>query len=437
MTRQRLRRLGWNFLDQGLVSATGSVVTVQGAATLPPAEFGQLSAALAAYYFLLTTMRALVSEVYMVRFAGAPDRVPPGVARWAQAITVRFSLVPAAGVLALAVVAPISAGGRRILLALAVALPLLLWQEVRRSVLLASARPARSAASSGLVLAGQLVGGLVLHVTVGTSGAALLLSWAASAALAVGCVPASVDRGRRGGPVGIRRWLADGRAYWPRFLAQDMAQGGASQVALLLVAAAAGTVVVGGIRAALLLLAPLLVLQQAAVQFALAEATRVPARQRRRFVAVCQAGGVIAGTGWLLVLDLTPRAGLHLVVGDNLTAGLSALPGMALFVVGSLLLAAPVAALRGSGQVQAGMALGLALVPVLLGGPTVVAVLGGSAAEVAGAFGAFGVLSSLVWTLACVVILRRPRSGPAAVRPATTYGRGIGGGRLESGRRGA
>lgn len=422
MTGTRLRRLGWGIIDQALVSATGAAVTLQGAATLPPAEFGRLSAVLAGYYFLLTTMRALVSEVYLVRFAGAPDRLPAGAARWAQVATIRLSLAAAAGPLLAAVAAPLPVASRQILAAAAVALPLLIWQEVRRAVLLAAARPARSAASSALVLAGQAAGGLGLRLADRVSGPALLLCWAAGAALAVACVPAG-DRGRLPGRrPGAWRWLVEGRAYWPRFLCQDMSQGGSSQVALLLVAATAGTVVVAAIRTAILLLAPLVLLQQAAAYFAMAEATRVRPAGHWRFVVVCQLGGLLTGGAWLVVLALVPRPALAVVVGANLAAGLTALPGMALFAIGSLLLAAPVAALRGSGHVQAGMALGVALMPVLLAAPALIALRGGNAAEVAGAFGAFGVLSALTWTVASATVLRTRRTQaaqpPTPARPA-------------------
>jgi hypothetical protein len=206
-----------------------------------------------------------------------------------------------------------------------------------------------------------------------------------------------------------------------------MARGGASQAAVLLAAAAAGTVVVAGVRAALLLLAPLIMVQRAAAYFAMAEATRVRPARHRRFVVVCQAGSVAAGVAWLLVLALVPRPALAVPLGANLPAGLAALPGMALFSIGALLLAAPVAALRGSGHVPAGMALGMALMPVLLAAPTLVAVRGGTAAEVAGAFGAAGVLSAVAWTVACAT-LPRPRHevlGPGV--PAAPLSHLIGG----------
>jgi hypothetical protein len=290
-------------------------------------------------------------------------------------------------------------------------------------VLLAAARPARCAASSGLALLGQVAGGLALRSTLGVTGAGLLLCWAAGAALAIGCVPAPDQQvGRGTGAAGRRRraggsirWLGEGRAYWPRFLCQDMTLGGASQVGVLLVAGIAGAVVVAGLRAATLLLAPVLVLQQTTGYFALAEATRVAPARRVRFLFFCQGGAILAGGGWLVVLEVLPRSVLGLVVGDNLAAGLAALPGMALFVVGSVLVAVPGAVLRTSGHVRAGMNIGLALAPVLVGVPAVLAGWGGGAAEVAAGFGLYGLLSALVWTLATVRILgaAAPPSGAA------------------------
>ncbi|MEN3357483.1 MAG: hypothetical protein V7637_1465, partial [Mycobacteriales bacterium] len=182
-------RLGWGIVDHGLVSVTGAAVVVPGAASLPPAEFGRLSAVLAGSYFLLTGMRAVVSKVYLARFAGMPDRLPAGTARWAQSTTLRLSLAVAVPPLLVAGVVPLSVASRQVLAAVAVALPLLVWQDVRRAILLAAGRPARSAASSGLVLAGQATGGAALVLAGEVSEPALLLCWAAGAALAVGCVP--------------------------------------------------------------------------------------------------------------------------------------------------------------------------------------------------------------------------------------------------------
>ncbi len=431
MTGARPDRTWWGVVDQGLAGVTGAAVTLQGVAALAPVEFGRLSVLLAGYYLVLIGLRATVSEVYLARFAG-PGGPPVGAARWAQIVTLRLALPVSAATGLLAAAGPVA--GRQLLAAAAVALPLLLWQQVRRAVLLAAARPALAAGSGALVLAGQVTGGIAMRLAGQVSGPALLLCWAAGAAVAIGCVPVP-DRRRVPGRAGAWRWLVEGRPYWPRFLCQDLARAGTGPAALLLVAAAAGVLVVAGVRTALLLLAPLVLAQQAAAGLAMAEATRVRPARHWRFVVVCQAGTVVAGVAWLVALTVLPGDVLALLAGANLAAGLAALPGMALFTTGSLLLAAPVAALRGSGHVQAPMALGVALMPVLLAAPVLIAVGQASAAEVAAGLGAFGALSALAWTLLSATLLRPRQPGhppdlldvpPPRLAPWLTGGRPAG-----------
>ncbi|MEN3361307.1 MAG: hypothetical protein V7637_5289 [Mycobacteriales bacterium] len=411
MTGGRPRRDWSVVVDRALVGVTGAAVTVQGAAALQPADFGRLSAVLVGYYFVLTALRAMVPGVYLARFAGWPGP-PVGAARWAQITSLRLALLVSAATGLLAAAGPaLSVSGRQLLGAAAVALPLLVWQEARRAVLLAAARPGLAAASGALVLAGQVTGGIAVRLAGRVSGPALLLCWAAGAAVAIGCVPVP-DRRRLPGRAGAWRWLVEGRPHWLRSCCADMALGGTGPAAVLLAAMAAGTLVAAGIRTALLLLAPLVPALRAAAHVAAAEAARARPARHRRFVAVCQAGTVVAGAAWLAALAMLPRPALTPLVGANLAAGLAALPGMALFVVGSLLLAAPVAALCGSGHVQSGTALAVTLMPALLAAPVLIAVRGAGAAEVATAFGVFGVLSALAWTALSATVQRPPPPGP-------------------------
>lgn len=421
----RSRRLAWGLVDQGLVSLAGAVLTVQGARLLDPAGFGRLATALAGYYVLLSVNRGIVGEVYVLRHAAAGGS--PAAARTALRTTFELAVAVSAVLAGAAVADP--AGARGLLFALAVALPVLLVQDVGRAVLIAAGLTARSAVSSGVVVAGQLAGGLGLHLAGAASAPALFLVWSAAALLGTlttglltGRPAARAARSRggsssvrapaaaRGGPVaspppaprvgGAQEWLRGERERWPRFGVEALAQAGASQLGLLAVAAVAGAVAVGGLRAATVLLSPLLVLQQSAGQLALAELSRVPAARRRRTVLIGQTLVLAVAAAWVAVLLAVPDGVPRLLVGASLPAAQAALPGMAVFVAAGATVAAPLAALRLSGAAATATRLRLstAVFPVTV--PALVAAAGGGVAAVAWTFGVVAVGTAAAWTLA-------------------------------------
>jgi hypothetical protein len=386
----RPHRLFWGLVDQGLVSVAGAVLTVQGARQLAPADFGRLATALACYYVLLSVNRGVVSEVYVLRWA---SRAGAAGARADAARALR-----ATGHLAAVAALPLAATATvfgPLPIALAAALPVLLLQDVCRGVLIASGLTSRSALSSGTVVAGQLAGGVALHLVGLVSPAGLVLVWAAAAGLGVlasGLLP--VPTGAGGG----LSWLRDERDRWPRFGVEALAQAGASQLGLLTVAALAGAATVGGLRAATVLLSPLLVLQQSAGQLAVAELSRVPADRRARAGLIGQLGVLALAGCWLGVLLALPAGWLRALVGASLPAAEAALPGMAVFVAAGATVAAPLAALRlaGAARTATRLRLGTAAFPVLL--PAVVAAAGGDGAAIATTFGAVALGSALAWT---------------------------------------
>lgn len=412
----RLRRLSWGVVDQVLVSLCGAVVSVQGALMLPVAQFGVLATVLAVFYLALAGSRALVAEVYTVRYAGDPARIPATAPGLAQQVVLRLSVVLSAVLVGVAVLALPAGSGRGVLITLAVVLPLLLAQDLRRAVLIAAARTRRSALSSGVMLAGQVLGGVVLQATGRGSAGTVLLVWGCGAALSILTVrtsPVGRRPSMRQPPGGVRGWLVDGRAYWPRFLTEAVAQAGAGQLPLLLVAAVAGSTLVGGIRAAALVLCPVVVVHQAVAQMIVAEAARVRRALLARFSAVAQLGFLGLCAGWLAVVEVLPHRWLALLVGPNLTAALAALPGLAVFYAANLMITAPAATMRVTGHVQVSVTTRLLLAPLLIGLPTALALHGGSVGGVAAGFGAFGAVAVGVWN----VVSRRVLAGdPAAAR---------------------
>jgi hypothetical protein len=358
------------------------------------------------------------------------------VAGHAQAAAARISVLAAAAFGVAAVVCVRDPASRGIALALAVVAPALLLQDVRRAILVASARTRRSAAASTVVLAGQLAGGMVLERSGRVSAPALLLVWGGSAAVSMLLVRVSIDRVKGAGSV--REWLAGSRRYWPRFLVEAITQSGASQLPLLLVAGIAGAGINAGLRAATLLVAPIYVLQQAVGQLIVAEAARVRPAALLRFATRGQVAFLVVSAAWLAVVVVLPRSLLTHLVGDNLGVAWLALPGIAVFAVGNLLVVPAVAVLRVGGKIRAAMLIRLMMSPLLVALPVGFAVGSRSAGRVAAGFGAFGICVTLVWTVAVRVLLRPGRPQPAH-RPAQ---RALAGGgpdprRPAAGRRGA
>lgn len=413
----RLRRVSWGIVDQALVSLASALVTVQGAATLPAADFGVLATALAAFYLALSVVRGMVSEVYILRFAAA-RAVPLDQPGGAQATTVLLALAMSLVLVATAMVN--GDGSVRVLLALVVALPFLLLQDVRRAILVSSALTRRSAASSALVLVGQLVGGAALHVTHRETAPALLLVWASAAATGIMLVRIpGADRV----PIvtGSREWLRHSRPYWPPLLTEALSLNGASQVPIFLVAGLAGTGVVAGLRAAVLLLAPMTVLHQAVGQLIVAEAARVDRARLPRFSVFCQAAFLAAWILWVSVLLASPNWILAHVVGASLPSALVALPGMTAFAAANMLAAVPAATLRVTGGLGTAVATRLLLIPPLVGAPILLAAASASTGQIAGGFGAYGLCSLVVWNTVSRRSLRRSAVCQVSPKAEHTY----------------
>jgi hypothetical protein len=415
----RLGRVWWGLVDQAVVSLGVATVTVDGAASLPAADFGALATALAAFYLMQAVVRGLVSNVYILRFSAEPT-IPAGPAANAQSAALLLALAMSA---VLAGAAAVTGGGTLAgaAAALAVAAPFLLLQDLRRAILVSAGATRRSAAANALALAGQLTGALALHVTGHVTAPALFLVWGAAAALAVAAV--QVPTGSPAHLAGLREWMASSRPYCPLLLTQELSLTGTNQVPLLVVAAISGVGVVGALRAAALLLTPMAVAHQAVGRLIVAEASRVDRSELLRFSVRCQAAFLVAWGAWLVLVAAVPARLLGRLLGENLAGALVALPGMAAFGAAAMLTIGPIAALMVSDRLVTSVVTRLALAPLLVGIPSLVAASGAGVGAIAGGFGAFGACSVVVTNLADWVLLRRP----AVAVPARALGVGAGG----------
>lgn len=406
----RVRRVSWGLVDQALVSLGSAAVSLQGASQLPVRDFGLLATAIACSYLALSVVRGTVSEVYVARLVHSGGSLPSGTAGLAQGAAIQLGGLAGCIFLVLGLLLPADGS---VFLALAVTLPLLLMQDVRRALLIGVGRTRRSATSSAVAMVGQLAGGLALHLTHRVSGPALLLVWAAAVALSIAVVhlPAGRIRLHRA----AREWLTAGKAYWPRFLTETAVQSVASQVPLLVLAALGAPAVVAGLRAATLLLSPVVLLHQAVGQLVVVEAGRVRRHRLGAFMLACQFGLFAVAAAWVCVVYLLPDSWMSMAIGANLGPAEQALPGMAL-LSGSLLMSlAPSATLRVIGRFVTAVRIRLVTAPMLLGIPILLAIVDAPINRTAGGFGAAAVLALVTWNFCAWNALTAGRHRPSTV----------------------
>lgn len=400
--RSHLGRVGWAFVDQAAVSLTSFLVVFVAARTSSVDAFGAFALALSYYYLALTLTRALTSEVALI----AVPRGDSEAGRLAQqaAITMAFGWGIAG--LTLAVVA--SAELRGALVPLSAVLPLLVAQDVRRSLLIAERRMPRAAMSSLVVLTVLVVAGSAAVWWLRMSLPWLVVAWG----LGCGVSLAVMGRGWRWpSPRSLARWLQGTREFWPRFSTEAMAAAGAGQVAIMLATLLGGLPVAAGIRGAALLMTPLTVSQQAASQFLTVEASRLRPSRYRDFIALVAIAFLMLGAVTTALALTLPEEFLSKVVGESLSVAQVALPGMSLYLtVGAMALGA-IACFRVSGRVPLAWRIRIVTAPSVLLAPLLVARADDPVRASALGFAAAGLVAALAWSTVVWREVIRPRKG--------------------------
>jgi O-antigen/teichoic acid export membrane protein len=299
--RAVLGRLSWGLGDQAVSSLTNFAVGVVVARSLGVTAFGVFSLAWVTYGVVLNVSRGLATDPLMVRFSGvAVDRWRDAAGRAAGTALAVGALAGAACVL-VGLLAGGSVGGS--FTALGVLLPALLLQDCWRFAFFAAGLGARAFAND-VIWAVTLVPALAIAATHGGVGA-FVLAWggAGAVAAAVGVAQARLWPHR-----GVAGWLRAHRDLGPRYLVENVANSGGSQLRMYGVGAIAGLADVGTIRGAELLMGPFLAVLMGLSLVTVAEAARVlranPARLRT-FCLLLGGGQALAALCWgglLLVL---------------------------------------------------------------------------------------------------------------------------------------
>ncbi len=429
--RRWSRRLLWAAAAQAASSATNFVLYVGLLWTAETEVFGRWVAVLAVYHLTIALSRSLVSEP-IVAAAGGPADAGTGPAfTWAWGRR-RYRAIGAMAAVGVALVGWSVGADARVVVAVALALPLLVRQDGLRSLAWARSRPARSIALDGVWIGATAVGLVGVVALDVVSPEALVLIWLAGGVVSTVAGGLLVDR-RDAGPASNGRPAPNRPAVPPpsgesppgleaRLHARRRSQAILTTARNLLpiaVAAVAGPAAAGLLKAALLPYTPVLSLVAGLRMVVL------PALQR--------AAEAPAGSGALdrLVVRLLGRyllgAGLAALATQALVAGLGSRYGPEALPDGPLLAwGAAIAVMTIASTVLAdGIGFGrrslpvvrLRLVELTLEWATVLLVarmVGPDLAVVGWAAGM--ALGALVWTVAGL----RPdsaRSGPTPVHP--------------------
>ncbi|HEY6530856.1 MAG TPA: hypothetical protein VIY72_01035 [Acidimicrobiales bacterium] len=450
-TRSRLGYAGWGFADQAMSSLSNFGVGLVAARASTAEEFGAFSIAFATSVLGVGISRALVGEVYSVRYSGGgptisaasgldpdsgpdPDGLgelleaesemqgldasdgagaPESEERYPQvAGTLGIALVLGllAG-LACAMAALVASGSLRgALFVLAVGMPFLVVQDVTRFVCITRRDAFGATVSDTVWVVGFVAAIAVLHVTQGgfPSANGAMGAWVVGAAFGAlaGCV-------RLHALPRLVRGLDFGRVIWrqsTRYFLDWLALGATVQLAYYVLGFTAGLAVVGEYRAAMLLAGPLNIVLMGAVMLLVPELTRYRRRTGDRLLKLTVAISVVLiaiSVAWIGIVAVLPDTVLVKLLGDAASSAQPLLPYVLLWLVTAVLAQGPLVSLRATGDVRRGTRASIPAAPFQLFALAIgAAVIGGAEGALVGAAAA-NVVAGILATYHLIVATRR------------------------------
>ena len=316
--RRVARRFGWGLADQMVSSLSNAALSFYVARVLGATAFGAFSLAYVTYSFALNASRGLATDPLLVRFSGAKHAV------WRRAVAnctgtaLVVGMVTGAGSLAAAAV--LSGTARLAFLALGLTLPGLLLQDSWRYAFFAVGRGRQAFLNDTVWTLAIVPPMLFLRFTHHSTVFLFVLAWglAATVAACVGPIQARVMPS----PSSAWEWVSTHRDLGPRYLAENTANSGSSQLRIYGVGLIAGLAAVGYVQAAGLLMGPFLVVFMGISLVTVPEAARILRRSPHRLQLYCLAIGValsVLGLLWGLVLLVALPRGLgDLLLGEEL-----------------------------------------------------------------------------------------------------------------------
>jgi O-antigen/teichoic acid export membrane protein len=402
-------RSAWALAGQGISSSSNFVLSAIVLATATRAEFATFSIVLMSYLLVTQLCRALLSLPVLILYSGpAPSGVPRPV-RSVAGLAVSMGLCVA---VPLAMAALISEEGRGQFAALAVLLPLLLYQDVVRHVAFARGDPRAAALSDGFWLVLQLAASAVAIALGHRSPAVLLAVWALAGAVS-GCAFGMYLRALpsfRGMAAWVREhWALCAGHWWEfAFIASS------SYLLYYGLTILAGADQLGRIRAAQTFIGPVTVALLGSAAIGVPESVRLredPARLRRMAVVIAAGLGLASLAFGALVYAVLPTIGPELFP-DTWSGARPVVPVLSLFSAGLAVSTGAACPLRALGQVRwiwrvRGMTGAITLV---IGFPA------------AARWGANGALGALALTEALFAVLAWRRMSTVMAGPAPAVG---------------
>jgi O-antigen/teichoic acid export membrane protein len=406
-------RAFWSFADQALSSATNAGLSIVVARSVGPGSFGAFSLALVTFSFVIGVGRAVVADVFVIRFSGAEASVAAEAARRATGGAVVLGVLGGVFCGVAGLLVP-DGQTRAALLALGLALPGLLVQDCFRFVFFAAGRP-DAATVNDLVWA--VVQFTLIGLLIGTGRDSIFwitLAWGFAALVAAGL--ACRQAGVRPAPGLAGGWLADNRGLNVRMGLDYVVNMGAFNLATYLVGAIVGLLGVGALRAAQVLLGPLQLVSSGAAAFVLPVfSARAGTGRSLLRPATAVSAGVTAVAGlWVGALLLVPAAWGRAVLGGSWAGARSVLLASGLTMIVIALTTGPSLALRALRRADLLLRVTLVQSPLLL-------LLGAGGAWIGGVTGAATgfALAQSVGAVAIWTLLLRADTSPRSLRPSS------------------
>jgi O-antigen/teichoic acid export membrane protein/capsular polysaccharide biosynthesis protein len=308
-------RFSWGLADQGMSSLSNAFVSIYIARELGAIKFGAFSLAYVTYSFTLNASRGLSTDPLLVRFSSTD------AATWRRAVAactgtaVITGLV--AGVFALAVAEVLSGTTKLAFLALGITLPGLLLQDSWRYSFFAAGRGKLAFLNDTIWTVSLLPALLILRFTHHDDVFWFILAWGLCAAFAALCGPFQARVVPS--PSGVASWLSQTRDLGPRYLAENTANAGSSQLRTYGLGIIAGLAAVGYVQAAGLLMGPFMVIFMGISAVTVPEAARIVRRSPRYLLLYCLLVGgglaVLAGAWGAALVIALPRGFGNLLLG--------------------------------------------------------------------------------------------------------------------------
>lgn len=409
-------RAAWSLGDQALSSLTNAALSIFIAVVTSAEGYGYFAVAFTVYTFLLGTCRALVNQPYVMRWPGAPEDEATRAAAAGTGLALLVGLACAAvGVPVALLLVP---GAGPAVATMCGLLPLLLVQDVWRSVFIARQRPKSAVANDALWTVLQF-SALGVAVAAGVRDPVPLVAvWAAGGwVAAVVAVAQARVRPAVGAALGYARRTLDLSRY---LVAEWLTVLGAAQVALLLVAGIGSALDVGALRGAQTLLGPLNILGIGAFGFLVPELARRPWLAARRLRLVALGTSAVLGVvnlAWGAVLLVLPDAAGAALLGSTWPSARETILAMTLWSTGIALATGPIVVIRSRGRPRDSYLVNLLLGALLLVGAPVGLVLGGAAGAAWG-FAIATLLTAPLFGLAMERVLRTPAPPAQPAPPA-------------------